>query len=147
VLAAIPQLQVSDIAEAEICCGSAGIYNLVQPETAQELGRRKAGHLEAVAPDAVATANAGCLLQIRRFLDAGVPVVHPVQLVDASIRGVDPFPALAVSRGSWSMGFVIQMAARNAAGRPRTGCTWPARQRSRRSSGREDRDQDPRDTA
>jgi len=93
VLRGIPGLRVADVAdvaEAELCCGSAGIYNLVQPEKAEELGRRKAAHLEAVRPDVVATANAGCLLQIRRFLDAGIPVVHPVQLLDASIRGVDP---------------------------------------------------------
>ncbi|MGE0844528.1 (Fe-S)-binding protein, partial [Pseudonocardia sp.] len=90
VLRGIPGLRISDVAEAELCCGSAGIYNLVQPEKAEELGRRKAAQLEAVRPDVVATANAGCLLQIRRFLDAGIPVVHPVELVDASIRGVDP---------------------------------------------------------
>jgi len=90
VLRAIPGLQLQDVAEAELCCGSAGIYNLVQPVTAEELGQRKAANLEAVAPDVVVTANAGCLLQIRRFLDAGIPVLHPVQLVDASIRGCDP---------------------------------------------------------
>ncbi|MFC5746593.1 (Fe-S)-binding protein [Actinomadura rugatobispora] len=90
VLATVPGLEVHDIAEAELCCGSAGIYNLVQPETAEDLGRRKAANLEAVKPDVVATSNAGCLLQIRRHLDAGVPVVHPVQLLDASIRGVEP---------------------------------------------------------
>ncbi|GEL26004.1 glycolate oxidase iron-sulfur subunit [Pseudonocardia sulfidoxydans NBRC 16205] len=90
VLRSIPDLQLHDIAEAELCCGSAGIYNLVEPETAEELGRRKAKHLEAVTPDVVVTANAGCLLQIRRFLDTGIPLLHPVQLVDASIRGVDP---------------------------------------------------------
>ncbi|TNC29483.1 (Fe-S)-binding protein [Amycolatopsis alkalitolerans] len=88
-LRSIPGLSVSDIAEAELCCGSAGIYNLVQPAKAEELGRRKARNLADVEPDVVATANAGCLLQIRRFLDKGIPVVHPIQLLDASIRGVD----------------------------------------------------------
>lgn len=58
---------------------------------AEELGRRKAAHLAAARPDVIATANAGCLLQIRRYLDEGVPLVHPVQLIDAAIRGVDPF--------------------------------------------------------
>jgi glycolate oxidase iron-sulfur subunit len=82
---------VRDIAEAELCCGSAGIYNLVQPAKAEELGRRKANNLADTKPDIVATANAGCLLQIRRFLDRGIPVVHPIQLLDASIRGVDLF--------------------------------------------------------
>ena len=93
VLGEIPRLDVVDIPEAEICCGSAGIYNLVQPESAEELGRRKIEHITSTTPDAVVTANAGCLLQIRRYLDAGVPLFHPVQLVDASIRGVDPIRA------------------------------------------------------
>ena len=92
VLRAIPGLEIAEVAEAELCCGSAGVYNLVQPEAAEDLGRRKADHLAATTPDVVATANAGCLLQIRRFLDAGIPVVHPIQLVDASIRGVEPVP-------------------------------------------------------
>jgi glycolate oxidase iron-sulfur subunit len=90
VLRGIPDLQVMDIPEAEICCGSAGIYNLVQPDAAQRLGQRKAEQITTTAPDAVVTGNAGCLLQIRRYLDAGIPLFHPVQLVDAAIRGVDP---------------------------------------------------------
>ena len=94
VLRGIPELTVMDIPEADICCGSAGIYNLVQPEPAEELGRRKVDHIRTTEPDAVVTANAGCLLQIRRYLDAGVPLLHPVQLVDASIRGVDPIAAV-----------------------------------------------------
>ncbi|WP_040703940.1 (Fe-S)-binding protein [Nocardiopsis salina] len=90
VLREVPGLEVVDVAEAEVCCGSAGIYNLVQPETAKELGRRKAENLSDTQPDVIATANAGCLLQIRRYLEEGVPLLHPVQLVDASIRGTDP---------------------------------------------------------
>lgn len=90
-LLSIPDLTVADIAEPELCCGSAGIYNLVQPTKSEELGRRKAKNLSDVEPDVVATANAGCLLQIRRFLDKGIPVVHPIQLLDASIRGIDLF--------------------------------------------------------
>jgi len=93
VLRGIPQLEVMDIPEADICCGSAGIYNLVQPEPAEELGRRKVTHIASTQPDAVVTSNAGCLLQIRRYLDAGVPLFHPVQLLDASMRGLDPIAA------------------------------------------------------
>jgi len=93
VLRGIPEMTVMDIPEADICCGSAGIYNLVQPEPAEELGRRKVDHISSTDPDAVVTSNAGCLLQIRRYLDAGVPLFHPVQLVDASIRGLDPIAA------------------------------------------------------
>ncbi len=93
VLRSIPDLTVLDIPEAEICCGSAGIYNLVQPEPAEELGIRKVEKISQTNPDAVVTSNAGCLLQIRRYLDDGVPLFHPVQLVDASIRGLDPIQA------------------------------------------------------
>jgi glycolate oxidase iron-sulfur subunit len=87
VLGTIPGLEIVDIVEPEICCGSAGIYNLVQPEAAERLGRRKAENLLAARPDVIATGNAGCLLQIQRFLDAGVPVVHPIELLDAAING------------------------------------------------------------
>lgn len=88
-LRAIPGLEVVDIPEAELCCGSAGVYNLLEPEPAEELGRRKATNIASTSPDAVATANPGCLLQLRRHLN-GVPLVHPVELVDASIRGTVP---------------------------------------------------------
>lgn len=85
----IPGLERSEIADAELCCGSAGVYNLVEPEPAAELGRRKAGNIEAADPDVVVTANPGCSLQLRRHLTGDVPVRHPVQLLDAAIRGVD----------------------------------------------------------
>jgi glycolate oxidase iron-sulfur subunit len=97
VLRQIPELQVMDIPEAAICCGSAGIYNLVEPEPAQELGRRKVANIATMQPDAIATANAGCLLQIRRYQEPGAlqaPLFHPVEIVDASIRGVQPFRAV-----------------------------------------------------
>jgi len=104
VLRGIPEMNVVDIPETEICCGSAGIYNLVQPEPAEELGRRKVAQIATTNPDAVVTANAGCLLQIRRYLDAGVPLFHPVQLVDASIRGVDPISAAQAAGTSRTVG-------------------------------------------
>ncbi|MEU6083107.1 heterodisulfide reductase-related iron-sulfur binding cluster [Streptomyces sp. NPDC047108] len=91
VLRTVPELDVTDIPESAMCCGSAGIYNLVQPDAAEELGRRKAGHIQEVAPDAVVTANPGCLLQIDRHLDGELPLLHPVQVIDASIRGVMPW--------------------------------------------------------
>jgi glycolate oxidase iron-sulfur subunit len=92
-LQAIPGLEIVSPAEPEICCGSAGIYNLVQPGPAADLGDRKAGHLAALAPDMIATANPGCTLQIAaagRRLGHNWPVFHPIELIDASIRGVDP---------------------------------------------------------
>jgi glycolate oxidase iron-sulfur subunit len=93
VLRSIPGLELTDIPEAEICCGSAGIYNMVMPDAGAELGRRKVTNVLSVKPDALATANPGCLLQIRRYLPRDVPLFHPVQLVDASIRGIDPIRA------------------------------------------------------
>jgi glycolate oxidase iron-sulfur subunit len=93
VLGAIPGLEVTDIPEAEICCGSAGIYNMVMPDAGAELGRRKITNVMSVRPDALATANPGCLLQIRRHLPEAMPMFHPIELVDASIRGVDPIGA------------------------------------------------------
>ena len=81
------------LAESELCCGSAGIYNLVQPEPARELGDRKAQNIGATGAQAVATGNPGCLLQISSALDRcgrSLPVVHPVELLDASIRGIVP---------------------------------------------------------
>jgi glycolate oxidase iron-sulfur subunit len=91
VLTAIPGIEIAPIAESEICCGSAGIYNLVQPEPASELGARKAAAIATAAPDIVATANPGCLVQIAaaaRRQGHRWTLVHPIELVDASIRGV-----------------------------------------------------------
>ncbi|HEY4379509.1 MAG TPA: heterodisulfide reductase-related iron-sulfur binding cluster [Acidobacteriaceae bacterium] len=91
-LAKIPSLEVAEIAESSLCCGSAGVYNLLQPEPAQQLGDRKVGHLLATNADAVVSANPGCLLQLmsglRRAGERELPAFHMVELLDASIRGV-----------------------------------------------------------
>jgi glycolate oxidase iron-sulfur subunit len=90
-LDAIPELERLEVAEGAICCGSAGIYNLVKPGPAMELGDRKAAHVLATDPDAYASANPGCLVQVTAALrrsDRPVPAFHPIELVDASIRGV-----------------------------------------------------------
>jgi len=89
-LAAIPEIELVEIPEPAICCGSAGIYNLVQPNAANELGDRKAGLITPLDADAVVTGNPGCILQLQASLErAGkrIPVVHTIQLLDASIRG------------------------------------------------------------
>lgn len=91
VLAAIPQLEVREIPEGELCCGSAGIYNLVEPKAAQELGKRKARHLISADVQAVVSGNPGCMLQLQSSLaqaepGASMPMLHLVELVDASIR-------------------------------------------------------------
>jgi glycolate oxidase iron-sulfur subunit len=88
-LAAIPGLTIVELPEGAICCGSAGIYNLVQPKTANELADRKAALIADAEPEAVATGNPGCLLQLRAALERRgrkIPVVHTVQVVDASIQ-------------------------------------------------------------
>jgi glycolate oxidase iron-sulfur subunit len=92
-LQAIPGIELVTPAEPEICCGSAGIYNLVTPGPAADLGQRKVRNLAATSPDMIATANPGCTLQIAaaaRRVGHEWPVFHPIELVDASIRGTDP---------------------------------------------------------
>jgi len=89
-LAAIPELQLLEIPEGAICCGSAGIYNLVQPKAANALGDRKAELIAGLDADVVVTGNPGCILQMQASLarvGKRIPVVHTIQLVDASIRG------------------------------------------------------------
>jgi glycolate oxidase iron-sulfur subunit len=90
-LRGIPQLEVLEPADWEICCGSAGIYNLVQPEAAAKLGARKAANLLATGADAVAAGNPGCALQIAAHLEGReLPIFHPMTLLDHSIRGTRP---------------------------------------------------------
>jgi glycolate oxidase iron-sulfur subunit len=87
----IPQLELLEIPEAAICCGSAGIYSLVQPKAAAQLGDRKAGYVAALNADVVVSGNPGCLLQLQSALartGRKLPVRHIVELLDASIRGV-----------------------------------------------------------
>jgi glycolate oxidase iron-sulfur subunit len=90
-LRSIPGMELVDIPEGEICCGSAGVYNLLQPRPAAELGERKARHVVAVDPELLVTANPGCWMQIGRHAQALgylLPVAHTVQVLDASIRGI-----------------------------------------------------------
>jgi glycolate oxidase iron-sulfur subunit len=90
-LRAIPDLELLEVgAEREICCGSAGIYNLVQPEAAAELGARKARNLLDTGADAIAAGNPGCAAQLDfhlRSLGQSLPIHHPIELVWRSIQG------------------------------------------------------------
>ena len=89
-LAGIPGVELLSPAEADLCCGSAGIYNLVQPEPAEQLGERKARNIAALRPDLIATGNPGCILQIAaagRRLGYDWEIVHPIELIDRSIKG------------------------------------------------------------
>jgi glycolate oxidase iron-sulfur subunit len=85
----IPGVELAEIPERAICCGSAGIYNLVQPDAANALGDRKAQLIAPLNAEVVATGNPGCLLQLQSSLDrlgCKTRVVHTIQLLDASIR-------------------------------------------------------------
>ncbi len=84
-LAGIPGLEVVEPAGWEVCCGSAGLYNLLQPDAAAELGQRKAANLAATGAQLVVAGNPGCSLQIAAH--SGLAVRHPVELLDASIAG------------------------------------------------------------
>jgi glycolate oxidase iron-sulfur subunit len=92
-LCGIPQLELIEIPSGDQCCGSAGTYNLFQPESAHEIGMRKVDNVQAVAPDLLASANPGCTLQIQSILrerGATLRAAHPVELLDASIAGRQP---------------------------------------------------------
>lgn len=100
-LEAIPGLRVVETAEQDLCCGSAGIYNVTQPHNARRLGDRKAGHVVATGADALASANPGCLVQIAQALGrtgSPLPALHPVELLDASLRGVPAAELLSSAR-------------------------------------------------
>ncbi|WP_037991556.1 (Fe-S)-binding protein [Synechococcus sp. CC9616] len=92
-LRAIPDLQLKEATEAGVCCGSAGIYNLVQYEEAAELGRIKADDLSSTGAELVASANIGCTMQLRRHLGDRADVLHPMELLAAS-AGLHPLPGV-----------------------------------------------------
>jgi glycolate oxidase iron-sulfur subunit len=91
-LRSIPELELVEIADGEQCCGSAGVYNLVEPASAVMVGRRKAENVLATGASIVASANPGCSLHIRRMLaerGADLPAEHPIELLDRAIRGAE----------------------------------------------------------
>ena len=102
VLLGVPGLEIAEIAEASLCCGSAGVYNLLQPEPAEQLGDRKVANLLETRAAAVVSANPGCLLQLmsglRRRGEKAMPAFHMVELLDASIRGVPVDELLETAR-------------------------------------------------
>jgi len=86
----IPGMEIKEVKEAEICCGSAGIYNMVEPEPAAELGERKAKNILNTGARMIVTSNPGCMLQIQASLKKmghDIPMAHPAEVFDASIRG------------------------------------------------------------
>jgi glycolate oxidase iron-sulfur subunit len=87
-LRTIPGLELVEIPEGDQCCGSAGIYNLVQPESADEIGRRKAANVRATNATLLASANPGCTLHVTRLLresGATIEAAHPVEILDRAI--------------------------------------------------------------
>ena len=79
---------VVEPANSHLCCGSAGTYNLMQPEISAELKRRKVATLEAKSPDLIAAGNIGCMMQIGSGTER--PVVHTVELLDWATGGPEP---------------------------------------------------------
>jgi glycolate oxidase iron-sulfur subunit len=91
-LRGIPELEVREIAESDLCCGSAGIYNVLHPEPARELGDRKAANVLRTGAQLLVTANPGCLMQVAASIERSgsrMALAHTVEVLDASIRGLD----------------------------------------------------------
>jgi glycolate oxidase iron-sulfur subunit len=85
----IPGVDVREIAESEICCGSAGIYNMLQPVAAAELRDRKVQNIIKTEAQAVVSSNPGCLLQIATGLESAgrpLPIMHLIEVIDRSIH-------------------------------------------------------------
>jgi glycolate oxidase iron-sulfur subunit len=94
----IPGLELVELRDAGTCCGSAGVYNLLQPEAARELGARKADSVLASGASLVISANPGCTLQISAELASrgqSIATAHTAEILDASIRGL-PLSSVAV---------------------------------------------------
>ncbi|AQZ65717.1 Glycolate dehydrogenase, iron-sulfur subunit GlcF [[Actinomadura] parvosata subsp. kistnae] len=90
-LSAIPELELREIPESAICCGSAGTYNLLQPEAARDLGDRKARAVGTTGAELLVSANPGCTMQIAAAMRRGgsaIRVAHTAEVLDASLRGV-----------------------------------------------------------
>jgi glycolate oxidase iron-sulfur subunit len=87
---------VMEVPEGHLCCGSAGTYNILQPEIASELRDRKVGHIRSLRPDVVAAGNIGCITQLAGGMD--VPMAHTVELLDWAYGGPVPRGLEALSR-------------------------------------------------
>jgi glycolate oxidase iron-sulfur subunit len=90
-LTAIPALELIELADSDQCCGSAGVYNLLEPDSARAIGARKVDAVLAAAPELLVSANPGCTLHIQMLLRErghAIRTAHPIEVLDASIRGV-----------------------------------------------------------
>ena len=87
----IPGIKLREPIDAALCCGSAGVYNMLQPEVADELGRQKVTNLVNTGAELIASPNPGCSLQIAKHLNLqhkAIALFHPLELLDYSIRGI-----------------------------------------------------------
>lgn len=87
----IPGVKLHEPIDAALCCGSAGVYNMLQPQVAEELGDKKANNLLNTGAKMIVSSNPGCSLQIKKHLEQKgkeMPLFHPMQLLDYSIQGV-----------------------------------------------------------
>ncbi|ACK73697.1 protein of unknown function DUF224 cysteine-rich region domain protein [Gloeothece citriformis PCC 7424] len=87
----IPGIKLKEPVDAALCCGSAGIYNMLQPEVAEELGQQKVTNLLNTGAKLIASPNPGCSLQIKKHLqiqEKTIPLMHPIELLDYAIRGI-----------------------------------------------------------
>ncbi|MGL5033485.1 MAG: (Fe-S)-binding protein, partial [Microcystaceae cyanobacterium] len=90
-LSQIPNLTIKEPIDAALCCGSAGVYNMLQPEVADALGQQKVNNLLATGAKLIASPNPGCALQIQKHLqkqDKFLSVLHPIELLDYAMRGI-----------------------------------------------------------
>jgi glycolate oxidase iron-sulfur subunit len=91
-LRAISNITLLEVPESELCCGSAGTYNVEQPHLAGTIGERKAKHIAATGAEAVAAGNIGCMVQIRTHLDRlekPIPVLHIIEILDRAYSRQD----------------------------------------------------------
>ena len=92
-LKSIPGLELIEILDPEICCGSAGTYNIDQPAISKKLGREKAASIISTGVDILALGNIGCEVQIQRYLreiGSQICVMHTIELLDFAYRNLDP---------------------------------------------------------
>jgi glycolate oxidase iron-sulfur subunit len=89
---------VRDVPEGHLCCGSAGTYNLLQPDIARQLRERKVANIESTRPDVIAAGNIGCMAQIAG--GTGIPVVHVAELLDWATGGPKPVALQGARRRS-----------------------------------------------
>ena len=99
---------VAEIPEGHLCCGSAGTYNLLQPELSDELRERKLRNIASVTPDVIATGNIGCMMQLAGSADA--PFVHTVELLDWATGGRCPRRSATLKDSGHEIETLVEMA-------------------------------------